>query len=508
MAVLNFLGQRALFPWLVFLGLVLPRLLRPGMFLDGVTYAALAKNLADGKGSFNAPFYTPTLYTEFYEQPPLGLWLESLWFRLLDSTGSEAVFSLLCGLLSILLIGKLWKKAVPGFREHTWLVQLAWVLIPIVSWSYGNNMLENMAVLVLMGALILMIDGRWKGDLLAGGLIVAAFFIKGPAVLYVLAFPFFQAMAGGSWLRVVFLPLAVILWALLYFGITGNWSSFVLYMQSQFLPALQGTREVAGSRLYLLPLLLGDILLPGIVLLIIRKLSGGRRPRYGRRENWLRSLGLVWFAAALSGTLPLFLSAKQAHWYLMPAMPAWAMAVSLACLYWLPDRKSKNQSGEVTRQVLSAKQFWPYLNGLGLAGLLGIVLFLPRTPLRGKSFHRYLLPALESQMEKAKNAQQKEGVVPEQQAAASLVPVLDQAVQVCPSRKVQDWYLVANLARYGRIGLTSKKRPVRMLVLRKPKPGFRKRAAKQCRISDNCQLLNQDLGLAAKSPYLFYRCAD
>ena len=60
---------------------LVPRLAQRGMFVDGVTYAAIARNLAEGRGTFWSPHYTATLYSIFHEHPPLGLWLESLWFR-------------------------------------------------------------------------------------------------------------------------------------------------------------------------------------------------------------------------------------------------------------------------------------------------------------------------------------------------------------------------------------------------------------------------------------------
>ena len=65
----------------VFAAATVPRLAHRGMFVDGVTYASIARNLAEGRGSFWSPSYTATLYPQFHEHPPLGFWLQSLWFR-------------------------------------------------------------------------------------------------------------------------------------------------------------------------------------------------------------------------------------------------------------------------------------------------------------------------------------------------------------------------------------------------------------------------------------------
>ena len=61
--------------------LILNPLLRRGMFLDGVTYAAIAKNLSLNHGTLWQPFYSETIFPYFYEHPPLAIYAESLLFR-------------------------------------------------------------------------------------------------------------------------------------------------------------------------------------------------------------------------------------------------------------------------------------------------------------------------------------------------------------------------------------------------------------------------------------------
>lgn len=45
--------------------LLIPVLIQDGMFLDGVTYSAISKNLANGFGSYFEPHYSKTLYLIF-----------------------------------------------------------------------------------------------------------------------------------------------------------------------------------------------------------------------------------------------------------------------------------------------------------------------------------------------------------------------------------------------------------------------------------------------------------
>ena len=47
-----------------FVAAIVPRLVQRGMFVDGVTYSSMARNLAEGRGHFWAPYYTATIYPQ------------------------------------------------------------------------------------------------------------------------------------------------------------------------------------------------------------------------------------------------------------------------------------------------------------------------------------------------------------------------------------------------------------------------------------------------------------
>lgn len=75
------------------LALTVPRLWQRGMFLDGITYAVLARNMASGVGTFWTPSLSTTVYPQFYEQPSLGLALQAAAFWLLgDHAAVERAF--------------------------------------------------------------------------------------------------------------------------------------------------------------------------------------------------------------------------------------------------------------------------------------------------------------------------------------------------------------------------------------------------------------------------------
>ena len=80
----------------------LPRLVPQGLFGDGLLYASLARNLAEGKGSMWAPWFSSGYWLDFasgapyFENPPLMIWLEAVFFRILgDYWWVEKLYSLL-----------------------------------------------------------------------------------------------------------------------------------------------------------------------------------------------------------------------------------------------------------------------------------------------------------------------------------------------------------------------------------------------------------------------------
>ena len=72
---------------------ILPRLMSYGMFLDGVVYAALSHNLANGIGELWKPILTYTVHNPFYEHPPLAFWIQALLYYILgDSRFIESFY--------------------------------------------------------------------------------------------------------------------------------------------------------------------------------------------------------------------------------------------------------------------------------------------------------------------------------------------------------------------------------------------------------------------------------
>jgi 4-amino-4-deoxy-L-arabinose transferase-like glycosyltransferase len=101
--------------WILVFSVMIWAVARPlfqdGMFVDGLLYATVSRNLALGFGTFWDPYVSQTFMQHFHEQPPLVFWLQSLFFRLdPHSIYPERIYGLFFLLLSIWGIQKFCKE--------------------------------------------------------------------------------------------------------------------------------------------------------------------------------------------------------------------------------------------------------------------------------------------------------------------------------------------------------------------------------------------------------------
>ncbi|MBN8677545.1 MAG: glycosyltransferase family 39 protein [Chitinophagales bacterium] len=322
--------------WGVFIALFTPILFQEGMFLDGVSYAAIARNLAIEVGDFCHLHYTNTLYPILREHPPLAIWCQSWFFRWFgDHLWVERVYAILMAGLSAWGISLNWRLLAPAsWRKLYWLPVLCWLGIPIVVWSYRNNMLENtMSVMVLAATYCLAKAVQEKGagwTLLGSFWVLAAVLSKGPVGLFPLAVPFILGVFSSkrSMLQGMGWSVGAVLgFCLLGFGLW--WLMPCIqeviqgYVQTQLFPAMATGREVPVVNRLNLILVLVQQLLP--VLLAAILIIGWFRWKSGALVKTNNPCAGIWLGIAVSGSLPIMLSLKQSAHYLVPSMPYYAM---------------------------------------------------------------------------------------------------------------------------------------------------------------------------------------
>lgn len=337
--------------------MLLPRLAKEGMFIDGTTYAVLSRNWAIGKGTFWQPFFSSSFWLPFvrtdafYEHPPLHFGLQGLFFKVLgDSIWVERVYCCVILWVQCWLIIKIWTTFFKEDAEKkalSWLPVLFYYFIPIVMWGMATNMLEGtMGVFTLAAVYFGIKDAQWKMQdnlfithyssfippILSGGCIVVAFLTKGPVGLFPLAVPalFWAVHPTKSTFKTSFIQTAILLFVIgiavvgFYFY-TPSRAFFSIYFEQQVVKALAGAREVApNGRFYLLPKLFTEA-----IPLTFIALCSGWYARKNRIDLPFTLAAKFCFALFLAAYLPLFVSVKQSPFYVMPAMPFLALAVAV-----------------------------------------------------------------------------------------------------------------------------------------------------------------------------------
>jgi 4-amino-4-deoxy-L-arabinose transferase-like glycosyltransferase len=349
---------------------------QPGMFSDGVLYASIARNMAEGHGSFWRPEYTKTIYPVFAEHPPLGLGLEAALFRAAgDHPFVERLYSLIAAGATAALIVALWRCAGPDPRGD-WLPLIFWLLPSIVTWSVINNMLENTQAVFTTAAVLCGVLAMRARPVLWGGLsavaIAAAVLTKGPVGFFPLCVPIGYAVV--VYRRALPRALAVsagilAILALVAAVLTLNKPAHAYmrtYLTAQVMASLAGAREAAASRWRFARLFGLDVIIRmGLLLVVIWALARRVTNRDGR--GWpIGSQSLFFLCVGLTASLPIAISPKLMGHYLVPSVPMFALAASCAAWPLIVPGFDAADSNTLSRRRLL----------VGLPGAAGFVLII------------------------------------------------------------------------------------------------------------------------------------
>lgn len=327
--------------FLMIMLLLLPVLMRDGMFMDGIQYACVSKNLAIGKSTFWEPYLGPTWNKNgnpsFLEHPPLVYGIQAGFFKILgNSRFTERVYCLTMALLSGLLLALTWRLIQK--RSLDWFPVLLWFLIPVVFWSYQNNLQENTMGVFTLGAIYFVLKSaitsgyhRILFAFLAGCAVFCASLSKGIPGLFPLAAPL---LLWISTRKIRFLPAFMISILIL---------SVVILM---YITVLQDPKAYQNMKFWLLNRVFSRMdhdpttsyrldslwrafteLLPSIALALIVVLSTRKEKK--KEDTVNQSYRWFFLLVGLSATLPLMLSMVQKGFYLVPAFPFFALAIAL-----------------------------------------------------------------------------------------------------------------------------------------------------------------------------------
>lgn len=333
------INQYWLFTILIGLVLVFPYFMQKGMFLDGVTYAVISKNLANGIGTFFQPHYTKTLSPVFYEHPPFVFWLQSVFFKILGNHYMvEKLYSLLTGVLTGMGIILLWNFfSKEDSKKNNWFVLLLWILTPLVFWSFSNNILENTVSVFVVFSVFFTLNflktKKYFYIILSSSFIVMAFLSKGFIGVFPIVVPIIYAFSLRDrnfkkplLTNLILITCVLLLSWMLVFIFPELKNNILNYFDTQLIPSIQGKREITvGNRFKIIFNLLIELIFPILLcaVLFIRR----------KKKNQYKKESLFFFLVGISASLPLIISLKQRTFYLIPSLPFYVLSL---CFLILP----------------------------------------------------------------------------------------------------------------------------------------------------------------------------
>lgn len=414
----------------VFLGFLLPVLVTDGMFMDGLLYAVMSKNMAHDTGSLWKPYLTATLDTQFYDHPPLVFGIQSIFFNIFgDAFWVERFYSFLTAIFTVLLISVVWKRVVnnASYSRLAWLPVFFWLSIPLVHWSYVNNMLENTMTIFSMLAFLALYKSIQRNSISylwqvpAALLLVCAFLSKGftglfPLAFYAIHWLVFRQFGFIAMLKYSILLLLISTLVFLPFMLYEP-SAFAItsYLKQQVVKSVQGDRETIERTFILqkLSMELCIVIFFALLAWLIAKRRGISTRLYSPHSRFF-------LLTALSASLPIMISPKQSGFYALPSLPFFALS---AALYAAPVVKSL--TGRINTSRLSFKIVQAML-ATAIVSIVAASVARFGKPGRDKDrlHDMYLV---------TKNVDQK-------------------TISICPSMQ-QDWGLHGYFMRYGEISL-------------------------------------------------------
>ena len=411
----------------LFLLIISPDLLSDGMFVDGLMYATISKNLANGLGSFWDLHLTNTLDPHFYAHPPLAFGLQSLFFQLFGtSILVERFYSLLSFLITGIIMTKIWKiVANKEYQQLAWLPLFIWLSIPLVFWAVSNNMLENTMMIFTSLSILFTIKSRTNKRIfnlcLSGVFIFLAFLTKGfvglfPFALLFWIFVFEEKKQFKIFLIDLFITItsALFPFVLLYFFVPESIENLIAYFDLQVVGSISEVQTV-DSRFFILGRLIAELIPIGVLALVIYFAT--KNTTFTKNKNkWIP----IFFLLGLSGVVPIMVSLKQSGFYILASFPIFSIAIALLL---------SSRVNFVINKINNSK----------LLKVLSIILFTLAVLLNARSINTV--------------GREKEKVADVHQITSLIPP--DEVISIPPNLKT-NLALHAYFARYANVSLDAK----------------------------------------------------
>lgn len=415
------------------LWLVLPSVFQYGMFMDGMMYSAIAKNIAQNNGSLWNLIFSKTLFNNFYEHPPLAIFIHSFFYSISESFIVDKLYSLLALFLNITGICFIWKLIYykdKSFQNYWWLPATLYLSVLLVTWAFKNNMLENIMSYFCVFSAYFILKAQLKNKLIylipAALLIVFAFLSKGFTGLFPLSIPFFYSLFFD---KMNLKKLTIHLLLLLFFAFCFSFILFIYndanqflstYFYNQVIKSIDGSKGADNERFFIVIKTLLELIPVFGICLIVFIISLFKK-QLSILTNTKKQFFLFFLFIALSATLPILLSPRQSGYYALCAYPFFALAFSQLIIpqihFWFNQLNSNSKKLQIVT---------------GLAGLI-LISSIVFSASKYKNFERDEI-VLKDIFEICKNVPQGE-------------------IITIPKEQAQSWTVYAYFSRFGNISL-------------------------------------------------------
>jgi 4-amino-4-deoxy-L-arabinose transferase-like glycosyltransferase len=315
------------------------KLLRLGIHGDGIEYASVARNLADGVGTFWEPYLDDLIHPVFHEHPPLVFWIQSIFFKIFgNGPHLEAFYGFFVGLTILLLTALFWQQIRRDFqfpRVGNWWPMLLLVPIPIFTYMLQVNRIVNTwTVLALIStylAYLSTVKTRHTVlySVLAGVGIYLGFIAKGPVAFFPLGVP----VLAGFVLKAKFskaitstlitlATFAIILLATFHYfpNSIKFWKGF---WQAQVVASLKSERAAGRPHWHYLQRWISEMIVPFLVtgMFMLAAKVPLRRLQFNRQALFLLLVALV-------SSLPFVISTRQHGRYIFHSYPFFVLSLA------------------------------------------------------------------------------------------------------------------------------------------------------------------------------------
>jgi len=349
--------------WFFTIGLILILVIAPliqdGIFMDGMLYISVGKNLSQGIGTFWNQSFSKTCMFNYHEQPPLYGGLIALFFKIFGySIYTERIFCFSFFALTLVVLSKFWKQLNLNKDQFKldFLPILFFSITPVVFWAYQNHVEETVMTLFDLLAIYYIHQSlQNRGSVLiklffSSCFIVLATLTKGiqgifPLMgfaLFWLINPEFKNLKKYFVNTLYLFGFFTGIYSIIFFVFPDAYTSFENYFSIRLVNTFNHIGATTENRFYLLFKLVNE-LIPVAALSFILILLGKNKSRVSlinkekRRElYWLILVGL-------SGSLPLMVTLEQRGFYLVTSLPYFALAFSLITVNYLTEIQLKSE---------------------------------------------------------------------------------------------------------------------------------------------------------------------